>query len=284
MPPKSLVAPLFRLADGIFRRADAGMQAVHQGFWLGWMGSKSLNEATRLYYQGVPKYLESEYNTSGLKAWEAEVLDRFFGECRTLLVGAAGGGREVVALARKGLEVMAFECSAEMVEAARDLLAEAALVAEVLDSKPGEVPRLETLSDGVIVGWGGYMHIPGRAARIRFLEELRERVHPGGPLLLSFFTRSSDSRLFSWIQRLARVIRRLRFSREEVELGDALAGSFDHHFTKEEIASELAAAGFQLVEYQEDPVGHAVGMATRAPLRTAPPRWSHGPRRARRSG
>lgn len=264
MPPKSLVAPLFRLADGIFRRADAGMQAVHQGFWLGWMGAKSLNEATRLYYADTSKYLDPEYNSSGLKEWESQILDRYFNKCRTLLVGAVGGGREVVALAERELEVTAFECSSEMVEAARQLLAEKGLAAQVIHAKPGEVPELEGLFDGAIVGWGGYMHIPGKAARVRFLESLRERVQPDAPLLLSFFTRNPDSRVFHWSCRVARIIRRLRLSREEVDLGDALAGSFDHHFTKEEITSELAAAGFSMVHYSENPVGHAVGVATRA--------------------
>ena len=190
MPSTPFAARLFRLADGTYRRADTGMRALHQGFWLGWMDSKSLNAATRLYYAGVPKYLEPEYNTSGLEEWESRLLDRYFRDCRTLLVGAAGGGREVVALADKGLEVTAFECSLKMVQAARKLLTDRNLAAEVMEAPPGEVPKLEAEFDGAIVGWGGYMHIPGTAARVRFLEQLRERGPPDAPILLSFFTRS----------------------------------------------------------------------------------------------
>ena len=177
----------------------------------------------------------------------------------------------MVALADKGLEVTAFECSLKMVQAARKLLTDRNLAAEVIEAPPGEVPKLEAEFDGAIVGWGGYMHIPGTAARVRFLEQLRERVPPDAPILLSFFTRSPDSGLFLWSRRVARLIRRARLSREPVDLGDALAGSFDHHFTSQEIASELTAAGFSLVHYSEDPIGHAVGVARREPPRTAPP-------------
>jgi len=272
MPRTPLAAWLFLLADGVFRRADAGMQALHQGFWLGWMGSKSLNEATRLYYAGRSKYMDSEYNTSGLKDWESRVVDRHFSDCRTLLVGAVGGGREAVALTERGMGVTAFECSFELAQSAREVLSGKGLTAEVMTVAPSEVPSLDTRFDGAVVGLGGYMHIPGKAVRVRFLQALRDRVEPESPLLLSFFTRNPDSRFFLWSRRIARLIRRLRFSREEVDLGDALDGSFDHHFTKEEITSELAAAGFQLVDYSEDPMGHAVGLATRETLRTAPPR------------
>ena len=272
MPLGSLTARFFNLADSVFRRADSGMRALHQGFWLGWMGSNSLNEATRLYYAGRPKYLDPNYNTSGLEEWESKLLDRYFSDCRTLLIGAAGGGREVVALAQKGLRVTAFECSPEMTHAARKLLSDKDLTADLVEAIPDQVPQIKELFDGVIVGKGGYMHIPGRASRVRFLEQLRERVQPDSPLLVSFFTRSPDSRFFVWIRRVAGLIRRLRLSREEVDLGDALDGSFDHHFTKEEITSELEAAGFSLVHYSEDPVGHAICLATREPLRTAPPR------------
>lgn len=270
MPNRSFVTTIYRLADAVFRRASSGMQALYQGFWLGWMGSKSLNEATRLYYAGRSKYLDSEYNTSGLKDWEARIADRYFSDCRTLLVGAVGGGREAVALAERGKAVTAFECSAELAQSARDVLSREGLIAEVMTVAPSEVPRLDTCFDGAVVGLGGYMHIPGKAVRVRFLQDLRDRVESGAPLLLSFFTRTPDSRFFLWSRRVARFIRRLRFSREEVDLGDAVDRSFDHHFTQEEIAAELAAAGFELVDYGEDPIGHAVGLATRVIPRTAP--------------
>jgi 2-polyprenyl-3-methyl-5-hydroxy-6-metoxy-1,4-benzoquinol methylase len=261
MPEKPSAARLFHLADGLYRRAENAMRALHQGFWLGWMGTSSLNEATRLYYAGSSKYQDTEYNSSGLKAWESRLFDRHFAECRTLLVGAVGGGREAVALAERGLEVTAFECSLELARSASKIATARGLAVEVMTVAPSEVPELDATFDGIVVGLGGYMHIPGRTSRVRFLQRLRQRVEPGAPLMLSFFTRNPDSRLFMWSRRVARGIRWIRFSREAVDLGDAVAGSFDHHFTKEQIASELAGGGFELVDYGEDPIGQAVARA-----------------------
>ena len=46
-----------------------------------------------------------------------------------------------------------------------------------------------------------------------------------------------------------------------VELGDTVSGSFDHHFSREEIEAELKAAGFRTVHTADTPYGHAVGLA-----------------------
>jgi hypothetical protein len=54
-------------------------------------------------------------------------------------------------------------------------------------------------------------------------------------------------------------------SRDPVEYGDTLDGTFDHLFTRDEVTDEMFAAGFELVLYAESPYGHAVGRAIRIP-------------------
>lgn len=252
---------LFHHADRVLAAALKAIRVAHEGVWLGIMDRDALDRATALYYRRRPGYRDPRYNESGLHGWEERVLDRHFGDCSSVLVGAAGGGREVVALCGRGLRVAAFERSPELVEFCRGLLESAGLAAEVVLSPPGEAPAGDEIFDGVIVGWGAYMHIPGRDARVRFLRQLRNRIRTGGPILLSFFARKKDSRRDVWIQRIARTIRRLRLSREPVEVGDSVSGSFDHYFTREEVAAELAAAGFRLELYDPEPFGHAVGIA-----------------------
>ena len=105
------------------------------------------------------------------------------------------------------------------------------------------------------------MHIVGRESRVRFLRALRNRVKLGGPLLISFFTRNPEAQRFKWIRNISAVVRRLRLSTEPVELGDTVSGSFDHHFSREEIEAELEAAGFRTVHTADTPYGHAVGIA-----------------------
>ncbi len=254
-------AALFHDLDRALSAALTAIRVVHEGVWLGMMGHQALDRATELYYRRRPRYRDPGYNASGLKAWEERAIERSFGDCRSVLVGAAGGGREVLALASRGLRVLAFERSRELRESCRELVAGAGLDAEVVGTGAGQAPPGGERVDGLIVGWGAYMHIPGRVARVLFLRQLRDRVRDGGPLLLSFFTRDRDSRRDLWIQRIGQAVRGLRLSREPVEIGDSLSGSFDHYFTRAEIEAELAAADFRLDRYETEPFGHAVGIA-----------------------
>ena len=88
-----------------------------------------------------------------------------------------------------------------------------------------------------------------------------KHVDAGAPLLVSFFTRGDDSRRLRLTYRIARILRRIRRSNDKVEIGDTLDGTFDHHFTRDEVEKELAAAGFELVVYSATPYGHAVARA-----------------------
>ena len=115
--------------------------------------------------------------------------------------------------------------------------------------------------DGLIMGWTGYSHIPGRGARVRFLAEFRRHVRPDGPILISFLTRKPESPQYRLIFAIARLIRFLRRSRETVEPVDALPNPYFHCFTKGEIRQELEDSGYHLEYYSEVGFGHAVGRA-----------------------
>jgi hypothetical protein len=126
-------------------------------------------------------------------------------------------------------------------------------------SPPNRVPDGVGQHDGAIMGWGGYMHIPGRPARVNFLQQIRSHLPPGGPLLLSFFSHRQPSRSDRLVAGIAGVIRRLRRSRDPVEIGDRICGTFDHRFCEREIGSELESAGFDMIHFAHQPYGHAVG-------------------------
>ena len=236
-------------------------RGLHGAFCLGWFDREDLAAATAQAYARWSRYADREYNASGLSSWEVEVLERHFAGCRSLLVTGAGGGRECVALARRGLDVVGFDCSPSLVRHAKALLNELGLGAAIVLAEPDGVPSGLPVFDGVVVGWGAYMHIPGRGSRIEFLRRLREHVKDGGPILLSFFTRPERSRPLLWTWRIARAVRRLRGSRLAVELGDSLRDTFDHHFTEGEVRGELAEAGFEMLRFAASPYGHAVGVA-----------------------
>lgn len=236
-------------------------EVAHQGLWLGLLDRSDLCRVGDGYYSQTLKYQDRAHNLSGFLPWESEVLESHFGGCKGVVVAAAGGGREVVALSRRGIAVTGFDCCRPLVDHARELIASENLNAKMTWSPPDEVPAGLGICDGVIVGWGGYMHIPGRESRIRFLVKLREHVTDGAPILLSFFTRSERSRRLRWTWKIGRCVAALRRRKLPVELGDTIAGTFDHHFTEEELRDELAHGGFRLDLYSSVPYGHAVGIA-----------------------
>jgi hypothetical protein len=248
------------------RQVHAFCDAVQQGIWLGVLDADGLQHLTDYHYRatqsGDPSdknYFSETHNASGFFGWEQAVFDAHFAECRTMLVGAAGGGRETLELSRRGVKVDAFECNADLAESCRSFLAAHGVAARVVAASPNEVPESLDTYDGAILGWSSYMHIVGRDRRISFLKGFRRHLRLGAPVLLSF-VRYGDSRPRRLTYRVGSIIRRMRFARP-IERGDSLSTTFDHLFTKEEIRQEMAAAGFELVAFSERRHGYAVGKA-----------------------
>lgn len=234
------------------------VQVLHQGFWLGVLSRRDFHRLAERRYTDWENYSDREYNLSGWVEWEQKVWDRHFLGCKTILLGGAGGGREIFPLLDQGAEVVAFECNPHLVQVGKKLLAEEKRPATLHWADPDRVPEGLGRFDGAIIGWGAYTHIRGRAVRIDFLKEVRRHLGTGSPLLISFFHRGGG-RSYRWIYGLAKMIQLIQGSRSTVELGDTIYGSFDHYFTEGEIAAELEAAGFALDVYHSSPFGHAVG-------------------------
>lgn len=200
----------------------ARLLALHRAVWLGLLESQSLNELTHyMYSQPDCGFDSEEHNSADLWPWEDAVVQTSFTDCKHLLVAGAGGGREVIALAKRGFEVTAFDFSEKLTTACRRHTRNAGVMATVLDAPPDKLPDGLGIYDGIIAGRGFYHHIHGRQRRIQFLKACRTHIAPGGPLFLSdFFTRPLHSSGHHRIARVANAIRRLRFSEERVELGD----------------------------------------------------------------
>lgn len=252
---------LYKRANGLFLSAAKVFPVLHQGFWLGWIEAHHLESITNIYYDRHSKYTSELYNLSGLLCWEHAAIRRYFQGRRKILVGGAGGGREALALSRMDIDVTAFDCNENLVSLASGLAEKEGLPIRIHHVAPSNVPHLDTTFDGLLIGWGAYMHISDSKKRISFLNSIRQLVQEDTPLLLSFFTRNPDSKRFRYIHRIASAIRTLRCSTTPVELGDTLDGTLDHYFTQEELSDELQAGGFKIVHYDEHPYGYAVALA-----------------------
>lgn len=244
------LASIFVRINTYFERFQKLQRGIYQGIWLGLLSPDALFDVTDQYYASVwDKYQSHDHNRSGFFAWETQIIEQYFQNCQHLLIGSVGGGREALTLAKQNYTVDAFECSPHLLAQCQQLLQQENLSAQTFLAPPNEVPQLNKIYDGAIMGWGGYIHIPGRERRIKLLEQYHSCLKPQAPLLLSFFMRdptTPQQRLTYQVARLVGIINRRS---HRVELGDVLPNTFDHCFTRAEIESELAAAGFEILEF-----------------------------------
>ena len=255
----------FKKSDQWFTRLMSIASAVHEGFWLGCLSADDLDAITADHYHQSQEYASPAHNQRGLFDWETTVVNQYFQPGSRILVAAAGGGREVLALRRAGFRADGFDCSPTLVRASDALFDRLGEPRSVAHCASGEVPAGTALYQGLIVGWSGYTHIPTRRRRIAFLQKLRSHALPDSPLLVSFFPRDrslSHENLNYWTARISRFLFRRR--KEEPEQGDHLGWCFSHTFTREEVERELREAGFRPEYYSEVGEGHAVGIVEKS--------------------
>ena len=194
-------------------------------------------------------YRSAEHNRQGLAGWEREAVKAYFTAGSRIMVLGVGGGREVIALRRLGFDAFGWESHPELVTAAAELLAEEGHAGVIHHVARDAVPAGTEAYDGIVLGWGMYMLVHGRPRRVELLRAARERLAPGGPLLLSFFARGGDDPRAIRVHRVARILRRM-LGREPVQLGDDMLPNVVHRFTRDEIEGELREAGFHLLRYE----------------------------------
>lgn len=236
-------------------------KAFFKGFWLGVLSRKNLQLIDRIYYETESQYTNEDWNRRGFFDWERRMILKFFQPCQTLLVAAIGGGREIFALHQIGFDADGFECNRQLFAFAQKLFAEEKIAGDFRPAARDECVNFGKIYDGAIVGWSSYMLIQGRARRIEFLKNLRAQLESGAPVLISFFSRNSKDEHFKTIATVGNVFRALRFT-SRIEVGDDLFGMFIHQFIREEIAEEVAEAGFALAHFAEEAeTAYAVGIA-----------------------
>lgn len=261
----SALARLCTFSYELHRKLNSLITVGLSGIWLGLLDQEDLHSVVEIVYSKMEQYDTADHNRMGLWDWEIRAMEKYFGGCKRLLVAAAGGGREVLALRKRGLEVDGFEAHPELVRFANEFLEQEGYGNGIRQAPWDECPEYEGMYDGVILGWGAYMHIRGRKKRIALLRALRRRIETGSPLLLSFSTIDRTTRKMRITTRIANTLAR-PLGRDPVELGDWLEPYFKHHFTPEQLEAELREGGFDMMYFAPEDTGHSVGIAVdRAP-------------------
>lgn len=263
------LARAHHLVWSALRKVRPGSEQAYGAAVLGLLSHGALHAIDQAVYDRWAWYGGDDHNSSGLFPWEEEALAGHFGGRRRALLVGAGGGREVLALSRRGMRVDGYECNPTLVASAARILAAEACECTVRPIARDQAPAGGGPYDAAIVGWSAYTLIEGRRRRIALLRGMRARMERGAPLLLSFFTRGGDEHAVRRVAAIANRVR-ARLGREPVETGDALAPNFIHMFTRQEVEDELAAAGFRLERFQPQgpglaESGWAVGRALDVP-------------------
>ncbi|MCA2214119.1 hypothetical protein [Jidongwangia harbinensis] len=251
----SLKARAYRRWSRLYRTGLRAGDILQTGLWLGLLDRHDLHAFDEAEYVHRSNYRTDAHNLGGLFDWERRAVAEYFPTGGALVVLGAGGGREALALARLGYRAVGYECHPALVRYGRDLLARHDCPgAELHHLGRDRAPADGGPYAGAIVGWGAYMLITGRERRVSMLGGLRRRLLPGAPLLTSFYTRADDGRRAGLVAAVARPVRRLRRA-PAVEVGDDLAPTYVHRFTEAEVAAELTAGGFELVEFAAERPG-----------------------------
>ena len=241
-------------------------------FTLAVLRSEDFVARTRQFYTD-PRNVAALANNGArsLSPYERAYVERFTSGAGAALVLGCGGGREAIALASLGWQVVGVDGSPGLVEAAQGNAAQSGVRVHWLCEDLSAGFALGRAFDLICLFGHVYSLIPGRAQRIRLLRACRQHLKPDGVCLLDFPLGGQASAQARWAHRWRRRLAWLVRGNREVQLGDRwTAGEllFIHRFASvEDISNEAAAAGFDL-EAQND--GSPVPMAVLRPAATTP--------------
>jgi hypothetical protein len=245
----SFVASLYLWSQRVFLVFHGGSQALFEGFWMGLLPESVYDVISEKSYGKGRQYTNAAYLDQGFHFWEDLAVRTNFAPGSRVLVAAAGGGRELIALVRAGYQAAGFECSHAMVETGKRALAQRGIAATLDWSPPCVAPRMEGQFDALIVGWNGYCYISPRARRIAFMKSLRAQLRPGSAVLVSTAMRSPGARLFKWTPRIANAVRICTFRAPVFDAGDSFSSRPKLHFTRRQLERELTEADFSITTF-----------------------------------
>jgi hypothetical protein len=241
---RSLLAKVYLKSHSLFRVIHGCTQVLFEGFWMGLLPDSVCDQIAQGIYGEGDGYESPVWLDSGLFFWEDLIVKRFFTPGCRVLVPAAGGGREIIALTRLGFTADGFECCRPMVVAGQRGLAARGISGKLEWAPPCEAPALDGVYDALIVGWNGYTYISPRRRRVEFLQTLRRNLKPNAPVLVSGAFASTGDKAGVWTPRIANRIRMATFRAPVFERGDTFPGHSRHRFTRAQIEGELREAGF----------------------------------------
>lgn len=275
----------FLAADRLAMRVTNLREGLRDELFLAFIPPAERADLTAALYAQQSTYLPGGHRfQSGLFAWEKRVFDSaLFPRSGRVLLGAAGAGRELVALLDRGYSVVAFDPCEAFVLAARRVAAAATVVhasygdltrAAFAGSGPLAFLTAGPAFDAVVLGWGSLSHVLPSSERAALFKALRS-IAPSAVVLVSFALQPDSAPLSGSKGRVRDALRRL-FSAVGApgpsEAGDHFYpdGGFFSNLGSDEIVSIARSAGYEVALFEEGPYPHAV-LAPPGSTSSAPP-------------
>lgn len=218
------------------------LEDAHGRLWMNLLSADDVMDITIRSYRTGCGFDSAEFNIHGVLPVEAERFSNQFRQPAKILVAAAGGGREMIFLARAGHQVAGFDPAAALVDACRRNLAQSGFSARVELSERIGVPEDLGEFDGLVIGRGAYHHIPLVSQRIAFLRACRQHLRTGAGMVLGEV-------MFEYGARPS-----VKGESDSLpHAGDTMNECFGHRFTKAELIDEVTNAGFTDVKCHKTP-------------------------------
>jgi len=176
--------------------------------------------------RGEWESLAHEWDRARRRAWPAvAAFAESFGAPDHVLDVAAGNGRHGVLANKNGADVVAADFSRSLLAFAHER------GLSVVQSDARDLPFAASTFDGALFVAGLHC-IPGRAARVGALAELRRVVKPGGRALVTVWSRFREKGARGWF-----------LADADVPWGDV--ARYYHFYTPVELVADCKAAGWR---------------------------------------
>ncbi|MBI2479651.1 MAG: hypothetical protein HYV60_13775 [Planctomycetia bacterium] len=247
------------------QKLAAWIEALQSGIFMGLVDDETFQSFDTYPFDETNSLDVATETERGLETWERRIVCEHLADAKSVLVAAAGGGRELVGLSELGYATTGVEYGRELCEATRRELTMRGSRAAIQGDERFAVPRGATPYDAAFVARKFLSHVHDRKCRIELLANIRQTLRPNATLVLGFYTRDRDTLAFRLQAGLANLLRRLRGQREFlVEVGDHIdpqSPLYHHHYVWEEVCDELREAGFTPVEHETTWFGWCVARA-----------------------
>ena len=196
---------------------------------------------------------------SGLFWWETSVYATYIEPGDRLLIVGAGTGRDVIALAAAGYDVVGLDPLPEVLAIAREHLQARKLSATLVEGAIGNPGVMPGWFDVVIFSDNMYSALPSSAKRVAALAQARDHLAPRGRVIVPYF--GTPAPLPQRAYRIARLTAWLTGSDVRLEEGDVVRTRgplgkelhYHHVFTAAEIEDEARRAGLRVAYHRRPP-------------------------------